>query len=109
MKSPPVVAAQVDIAADGVPFSALFDDVYHPLGGALAQARHVFLAGNGLPERWRGRERFVIVETGFGIGLNLLAAWQASREEAAPVARRPRARPAMRRGNSARCRTRSRR
>jgi len=42
----------------------------------------VFLAGNGLlgdDARWRGAERFVIVETGFGLGLNFLAAWQAWR------------------------------
>jgi tRNA 5-methylaminomethyl-2-thiouridine biosynthesis bifunctional protein len=37
----------------------------------------VFLAGNGLPARWSGRERFVILETGFGLGLNFLAAWEA--------------------------------
>lgn len=47
----------------------------------LAQARHVFLAGNRIPERWQGRERFVILETGFGIGLNFLATWDALRAD----------------------------
>ena len=49
--------------------------------GGQAQARHVFLAGNGLPHRWRGRERFCIVETGFGPGLNFLATWRAWQDD----------------------------
>jgi len=78
-----VPTARLERAADGTPWSSDFGDVYHSSAGGLAQARHVFLAGNGLPERWRGRDRFVIVETGFGIGLNFLAAWQAWREDPA--------------------------
>jgi len=41
--------------AQGVPYSPLYDDVYHAAAGAWAQARHVFLGGNGLPGRWQGR------------------------------------------------------
>ncbi|HEY0856740.1 MAG TPA: tRNA (5-methylaminomethyl-2-thiouridine)(34)-methyltransferase MnmD, partial [Albitalea sp.] len=66
---------------DGVPFSPEFGDVYHPASGALAQARHVFLAGNGLPRRWQGRDRFVVLETGFGLGNNFLATWDAWRRD----------------------------
>lgn len=40
-------------------------------------APDTFLAGNGLPARWAGRERFVVLETGFGLGHNFLAFWQA--------------------------------
>ncbi len=68
--------------ADGTPYSPEFEDVYHSSHGGLAQARHVFLGGNGLPRRWGGRESFAIVETGFGIGLNFLAAWDAWRADA---------------------------
>ncbi len=68
---------------DGVPYAEAFGDVYHSADGGLAQARHVFLNGNGLPERWCGRERFTILETGFGLGLNFLATWTAWREDAA--------------------------
>ena len=68
---------------DGVPYSEAFDDVYHSAGGGPAQARHVFLQGNGLPQRWAGRERFVILETGFGAGINFLATWRAWRADAA--------------------------
>jgi tRNA 5-methylaminomethyl-2-thiouridine biosynthesis bifunctional protein len=81
MKTSPIVPARIEASPDGVPFCAAFGDVYHPRGGALAQARHVFLAGNGLPARWRGRERFVIAETGFGLGNNFLAAWAAWRAD----------------------------
>ena len=64
--------------ADGVPFSTEFGDIYHSLEGSDGeQARHVFLGGNALPERWRGRAHFTIVETGFGLGLNFLETWRA--------------------------------
>lgn len=81
MKSAPIVPAKIGTSIDGLPLALDFGDVYHPRSGALAQANHVFLAGNGLPERWRGRERFVIAETGFGLGNNFLAAWAAWRAD----------------------------
>src|SRR5690606_34041927 len=49
--------------------------------GAIAQARHVFLQGNDLPERWRNRHSFTICETGFGLGTNFLTAWEAWRND----------------------------
>lgn len=55
----------------GVPVSARFDDPYFSLADGLAETRHVFLAGNGLPGRFR--DGFSIAELGFGTGLNLLA------------------------------------
>lgn len=64
-------------SADGTPVSEVYGDVYHSNDGGPAQARHVFLAGNDLPARWGGRERFTILETGFGLGLNFLSTWQA--------------------------------
>lgn len=69
--------------ADGVPYSPRYDDVYHTSAGAWAQARHVFMGGNGLPGRWQGRDRFVILETGFGLGNNFLATWAAWRDDPA--------------------------
>src|SRR5262245_47017022 len=64
---------------DETPYSAAFDDVYHSIAGGPAQSEHVFLQGNGLPQRWAGRERFVILETGFGFGLNFLVTLNAWR------------------------------
>jgi tRNA 5-methylaminomethyl-2-thiouridine biosynthesis bifunctional protein len=43
----------------------------------LEQARQVFLQGCGLPQAWAGSRQWVILETGFGLGLNFLAAWLA--------------------------------
>jgi tRNA 5-methylaminomethyl-2-thiouridine biosynthesis bifunctional protein len=79
----PVVPAEAAYATDGTPYSDSFEDVYHSAAGGLEQARHVFLAGNGLPGAWQGRERFVVLETGFGLGLNFLATWQAWRQDPA--------------------------
>lgn len=80
MKTHPIVPASLGFE-DGVPFAPAFGDVYHARAGAFAQAEHVFLRGNGLPERWRGRERFVVLETGFGLGNNFLASWDAWRAD----------------------------
>ena len=81
MRTTPVVAATLQFDADGVAFSSLYNDRYHPLAGALQQAAHVFLRGNGLPQRWQRRERFVVLEAGFGLGNNFLATWDAWRAD----------------------------
>ncbi len=81
MKTAPIVAATLAFDADGVPCSSEYRDRYHPRAGASAQSRHVFLAGNGLPGRWQGRDRFVVLETGFGLGNNFLSTWQAWRDD----------------------------
>ena len=81
MKTAPIVPARISFNEDGLPFSPEYGDVYHPRSGALGQARHVFLRGNALPHRWQGRERFVALETGFGLGNNFLATWDAWRSD----------------------------
>ena len=58
---------------DGVPVSARYDDPYYSLADGLAETRHVFLEGNGLPGRFR--PGFRVAELGFGTGLNALATW----------------------------------
>ncbi|SDY20776.1 tRNA (5-methylaminomethyl-2-thiouridine)(34)-methyltransferase MnmD [Citreimonas salinaria] len=63
---------------DAVPVSRRFDDPFFSLQNGLAETRHVFLQGNGLPARFR--DGFHIAELGFGTGLNLLAALQAWRD-----------------------------
>ncbi len=62
----------------GTPVSGQFDDVYFSNVNGLEESRYVFLQQNHLPHRWQNydRRRFVIAETGFGTGLNFLAAWQ---------------------------------
>lgn len=78
----PLTPAVVAYDEHGTPFSPQYGDIYHSAAGGASQARHVFLNGNGLPERWRGRDSFTILETGFGLGTNFLATWQAWRDDA---------------------------
>lgn len=72
---------------DGAAFSETYGDTYWSLDGGLDETRHVFLSGNDLPARWQARERFTILETGFGTGLNFLCAWRSFRETATAGAR----------------------
>jgi tRNA 5-methylaminomethyl-2-thiouridine biosynthesis bifunctional protein len=76
-----LVPAQLAFNSAGVSYAPAFDDIYHSDSGGLDQARHVFIAGNDLPNAWQGREQFTILETGFGLGLNFLATWQAWRDD----------------------------
>jgi tRNA 5-methylaminomethyl-2-thiouridine biosynthesis bifunctional protein len=77
----PLIPAPLVFRDDGTPYSPRHDDIYHSAAGALAQARHVFLDGNGLPARWRVKRRFIVLETGFGMGINFLATWAAWRDD----------------------------
>jgi len=81
--SPKLIPASLAFRDDGTPFSPVYGDIYHSAAGALAQAHHVFLNGNGIPERWRARRLFTVVETGFGMGGNFLATWAAWRADPA--------------------------
>lgn len=76
----PLQAGRLQFDADGTPASERYGDVYHARAGALAQARHVFLQGNDIPRRWRGQDSFTVCETGFGLGNNFLALWEAWRQ-----------------------------
>ena len=58
-----------------VPISTRFDDPYYSLDNGLDETQHVFLSGNGLPDRFGGHLH--IAELGFGTGLNFLTTLQA--------------------------------
>jgi tRNA 5-methylaminomethyl-2-thiouridine biosynthesis bifunctional protein len=73
-------------SAAGVPTAAAFNDVYFSKAGGLAEAEAVFLAGGGLPDAWKCKDRFAIAELGFGTGLNVLAAWHAWKKTRLPHA-----------------------
>ena len=64
-----------------IPASPTLADVTPGGDAALARSRQVFLAGNELPSRWRGRDRFVVLQTGFGAGDSFLATWDAWRSD----------------------------
>lgn len=67
-----------------VPRAEGFDDTYFSKAGGLAETRHVFLAGNRLPQRFAGRRTFTIAEFGFGTGLNFLTTLKALRQVETP-------------------------
>lgn len=70
---------ELDWRDEKIPVSRRFDDPYFSLDNGLEETRHVFLAGNDLPERFA--DGFQIAELGFGTGLNFLvtlAAWRES-------------------------------
>lgn len=64
-------SAEISWTDGGVPVSDRFGDPYFSLKGGLEETRHVFLSGNGLPDRLA--DGFHVAELGFGTGLNLLA------------------------------------
>lgn len=76
---PDLEKPELDWRDDSIPVSRRFDDPYFSLSGGLAETRHVFLAGNNLPDRFR--DGFQIAELGFGTGLNLLATLLAHQGE----------------------------
>lgn len=73
----PLLPDPIDWSDPDGPRSGRYGDRFAARAGALAQAQAVFLHGNGLPARWRHRSHFVILETGFGLGNNFLATWDA--------------------------------
>lgn len=93
MPSVPAPTPTVSWREDGTPVSRRFGDVYRSAGldghGGLAQARGVFLQGCGLlaggatAAAWAHAPHWSILETGFGLGLNFLAAWDAWRRDPA--------------------------
>lgn len=56
----PLIPAQPDLDGAGRLVSRSYGDVYNGLTDALGQARSVFLGGNDLPHRWRGRQGFTV-------------------------------------------------
>lgn len=74
--------AELDWRVGDVPVSRRYDDPYFSLDDGLAETRHVFLAGNDLPDRFR--DGFRVAELGFGTGLNMLVVAEAWAANGAP-------------------------
>ncbi|MFW5440739.1 MAG: tRNA (5-methylaminomethyl-2-thiouridine)(34)-methyltransferase MnmD [Methylophilaceae bacterium] len=60
------------------PYSLDFDDVYYSSANGLAETEYVFIQHNQLDERFTNLQtiEFIIIETGFGTGLNYFSAIQ---------------------------------
>ena len=83
MKTAAVRPARIRWNADGTAQSPDLPDADIGRAAALAQARRVFLGGNQLPARWSGRDHFTVLDTGFGLGDNFIATWDAWKRDAA--------------------------
>ena len=71
--------------ANGLPHSTLFDDQYFCKENGLEETFHVSCQGNHLQQRFAALDgknpgTFIIVETGFGTGLNFCCAWHLWRQ-----------------------------
>ena len=67
---------EVKWSEEGVPFAPDYDDVYYSRSG-IEQGDLVFVQGSDLPARLGGGESITILETGLGLGVNLIAAVRA--------------------------------
>ena len=65
---------------DGTLYSQKFEDTYFMEGCGLEESREIFVKGNRIAERLEQENQLVIGETGFGTGLNFLAAWDTWRQ-----------------------------
>ena len=87
--APPELEWRADDISDA-PYASAYGDVYFSRHDGRAETGHVFVEGNRLPERfaaWRETRAFVIGETGFGTGLNMLCAWACFERHAPAEAR----------------------
>lgn len=70
-----------------MPYSTAFGDHFYCQTDGRLECSHVFLAGNGLPDRWRQTAEFRIGELGFGTGLNAAETWRQWKTHRAPNGR----------------------
>jgi tRNA U34 5-methylaminomethyl-2-thiouridine-forming methyltransferase MnmC len=75
-ETPEMRALALEWIDGDMPYSPEFGDHFYCREDGRAECGHVFLAGNGLPERWATGGRFVIGELGFGTGLNFCETWR---------------------------------
>lgn len=54
-----------------------FDDTYFSKNSAIKEKSYVFLEKNNIPQIWQNKEKIIIGENGFGLGLNFLLTCKA--------------------------------
>lgn len=69
-----IKTANITFDENGAPFSPDFNDIYFDTSKGCSQSEQVFIENNNIPDVWQNfnEAEFVIVETGFGSGLNFL-------------------------------------
>ncbi|MCY6382047.1 tRNA (5-methylaminomethyl-2-thiouridine)(34)-methyltransferase MnmD [Hoeflea prorocentri] len=76
-------AGAVEWHEGDMPYSPEFGDHFYSRADGRKECGHVFIGGNGLPERWRNKSDFTVAELGFGTGLNFaetLRQWLADEQ-----------------------------
>lgn len=76
VENPSLNQQTLDWHTGDMPYSVEFDDHFYCRTDGRQECGHVFLNGNGLPERWRHAQAFAIGELGFGTGLNFCETWR---------------------------------
>ena len=74
-----ITNANIRFNENGTPIATEFEELYFSDTHGLDETTHVFVKNNKLLERWENwpEQQFVIAQTGFGIGLNILGTmWQ---------------------------------
>ena len=82
--------AELDWQGTNVPVAIQFGDIYFSGQQGLQETEYIFLQHNRLQQRWQQLDPnsntqktiFTIAETGFGTGLNFLAAWRLWQQHA---------------------------
>jgi tRNA 5-methylaminomethyl-2-thiouridine biosynthesis bifunctional protein len=66
--------ANIRFNENGTPYATQFEDLYFSDAQGVDETTHVFIKNNKLLQRWGNWEdqQFIIAETGFGTGLNVL-------------------------------------
>jgi tRNA 5-methylaminomethyl-2-thiouridine biosynthesis bifunctional protein len=66
--------ANIRFNENGTPYATQFEDLYFSDAQGIDETNHVFVKHNKLLQRWENwqHQQFVIAETGFGTGLNVL-------------------------------------
>jgi tRNA 5-methylaminomethyl-2-thiouridine biosynthesis bifunctional protein len=69
-----IANANIRFNENGTPYATQFEDLYFSDNQGLDETNHVFVKHNNLLQRWENwqNQQFVIAETGFGTGLNVL-------------------------------------
>ncbi|MBL4629772.1 MAG: bifunctional tRNA (5-methylaminomethyl-2-thiouridine)(34)-methyltransferase MnmD/FAD-dependent 5-carboxymethylaminomethyl-2-thiouridine(34) oxidoreductase MnmC [Paraglaciecola sp.] len=69
-----IANANIRFNENGTPYATDFEDLYFSDAQGLDETTHVFIKHNKLLQRWENwsEPQFVIAETGFGTGLNIL-------------------------------------
>jgi tRNA U34 5-methylaminomethyl-2-thiouridine-forming methyltransferase MnmC len=78
--APAIQGQTLEWHAGDMPYSHEFGDHFYCREDGRLECGHVFLGGNDLPQRWRGRDEFRIGELGFGTGLNFCETWRQWKE-----------------------------